>query len=79
MPRARTETPLELVQNKEPEKVTKEAPPPKPTTKPPPVEAPVISIEEWEDEAISKIMLVTLDVISFLSNAHVAGKSGTGF
>jgi len=53
---------LEPVRQKEPDKITKEAPPPKPTTKPPPVETPVISIEEWEDEAISKIMLVTLDV-----------------
>jgi hypothetical protein len=27
------------------------------------MEPPVMTLEEWEDEAISKIMLVTLDVL----------------
>jgi len=67
VPRARSESSnVEPVSSKEPEKITKEAPPPPPVIKTPPVEAPVISIEEWEDDAIRKILLVTLDVPSYL-------------
>ena len=59
-PRPQTETFQPL--NKEPERVVTQKDPPPPASKPRVVEPPVMTLEEWEDEAISKIMLVTLDV-----------------
>jgi hypothetical protein len=47
---------------KETDRITRKNPPPPPASPPAPVEPIVMAIEDWEDEAISKIMLVTLDV-----------------
>jgi len=42
--------------------LTRKDPPP-PAPRPRVMSPPVMTLEEWEDEAISKIMLVTLDVL----------------
>jgi hypothetical protein len=37
------------------------------------MEAPVMGIKDWEDETISKVMLVTLDVLFKLACLIIAG------
>jgi hypothetical protein len=44
-----------------------------PAKSPTAIEAPGMGIEDWEDETISKVMLVTLDVLLQVAGLMIAG------